>query len=613
MGKELAAGFDLAAVFSEETVNRIFQLSYFGGLLPMHASQTFTHHTAEHTLELYFLAPTLQFISIPNVNNPVRIRFPFLAQVPTLNGQSTGAIVVVCTASKLQALEDTDEPFHHVVLDFTTVPANQFVFEPGEPADLPFHSVTTFSTLPPAIVADVAAPLASSVLKAGIERLPIMPRIPATAGFFTFRLHVDDSFVLPPDGTPYVLPRVMAAYVNFANEEGTPPSAPPLELRRRIAPHPHQASYTWAGADEIKVAVPETLVHERLQEALVEQELHPLPATLTFGDTSVTLHELSIALATGHLLVTGDADDVTFTLKVKLRFEHDAMQAIIIDKEFDVPWYLDMLQVLLPGIGSAIVHAIRLSIAKGLDSVGGMSSDLLSGLGMFSNELPGLQLAPLRIHHHGEIAITPSGFVLPGELETLLSGSSVDEPFYVYGHAHSREFHRQGAGCPYLEKMLPKNTVLFMSPAHALNLGYNGCRVCYLEYDAIIGARLYLHFRDLTPGGLTTGDTRTIAVEAELTTPLQLGDQQIQPTFTLNRKLKVRLENGALYFSDYGLGEFLPGTWRIRVSSEGWTTSCDAVVKKWGKVAGDNTHVAFTVGAVGGTQALGEPPPFPPG
>jgi hypothetical protein len=610
MGKELAAGFDLAGVFSEETINRIFQLAYHGGLLPVHESTQFSHSTGEHQLELYFLPPSLEFAALQDVDNAVKLRFSFLAQVPTMNAQGAGALTVFLTASKLMKLDDDEEEFHFVVLDFTTVPATQYEFEPAPWPPLPLASQHTIDTLDPAIVEDVAAPLARSRLASGIPNVPLVPRIPSNFGFFTFRIYVDGSFGLPPDGTPYVLPRVLGAYVNVANVERDPPGNPPLELWRQIVPNPHQYGYIWAGADELKLAVPETIINDRLNEALVEKGLSPLPATLTVGDDDYTVNELDVSLAPGHLLVQGDVDGVTFTLKIKLAIENDSLNATIVDKDFDVPWYLDFVQVLLPGIGSAILHAAELSIAKGLDSIGSEAGGLLAGVNIFANDLPGVQLAQLAIHNNGDVEISPSGLVLNGQLETQHGAAEIEQPFYVYGHRFSHEFHRRGQGCPYLEKMKPANTILFLSPARALSMGYNGCRFCYLDFDEATAGRILLFFRAPDPDPAET--TVKASLRFALTNPLSDGEEEVKADFELERTYDGELgEDGFLHFGDAELPDFLPGTWELEVQVGPWSTTCELIVKKWGKLSGKNTFVAFTVGVDACEIAFGTQPPYP--
>ena len=518
MGKELSAGFDIAAVFSEASINSFFQLVYYAGLLPIHASTDFTDQTGSHTLELYFLTPTLEFVALPDVPNPVKLRFRFLAQVPTLNAQRAGAIAVFVSARKLQDVNDSDEPFNFISLDFTDVAANQFQFEPEPAPDLPFSAATTFGVLDESIVHDVAAPLAKDVLKNGIDKIPITPSVPSDFGFFTFRTYVDAGFTLPPQGTSYILPRVIGAYVNLDNKSRNPPSTAPLDLVQHIVPVPHHASYAWADADQIKIALPETLINAKLEDALVKKGLKPVPAQLKISaDDEVTINALDVTLGNGAIVVQGDVDDVEFTVKFVLSFENDQLQSIIIDKDFDVPWYLDFLEVALPFVGSAIVESIELSIAKGLDSLGSQTGGVLGDINIFSNELPGVKLASLlslSIHNNGDIEISPSGLVLQGQIETTITGSDIEQPFYVFGHLHSREFHRKGKGCPYLEKMKPKNTILFLSPAKALSMGYNGCRFCYQEYDVATAGRILMVLPGSPSGSESRHPHRVVALQS---------------------------------------------------------------------------------------------------
>jgi hypothetical protein len=611
MGKKLSAGFDIAGVFSEATINTVFQLAYSGGLLPIRASTEFSHLTGKHKLELYFLPPTLQFVALPNVQNPVKLRFPFLAQVPTMNAQGTGALAVFVTASKLPALDENNKEFHYVVLDFSTVPVNQYQFEPEGPPNLPYHAAMTFDVLDPNVVQKVAVPLAKSVLANGISKIPITPRVPSNFGFFTFRTYVDQNFVLPPNGTWYTLPRVLGAYVNQKKVEAEAPAKPPLQLAQNVIPHPHIAKYIWGEADELKVAIPEPLIKAQIQKTMDEKGWKPGATINISPDEEVTLNEIDVKLANGHLLVTGNADDVDFTLKIALSIENDHLQSIVIDKDFDVPWYLDLFQIFLPFVNTAIVDSIKLSIAKGLDSVGGSAGDLLDGISVFSNDLPGVQLAQLLIHNNGPIEISTGGLVLRGQVETLLGESNLDQPFYVYGHLHSKEFHRKGKGCPFLTKMKAKNTILFLSPAKALSMGYNGCRFCYLDYDVATVGQILIHFREPNPNP-AQGNKRTLSLWFKLIQPVSLDSEEPKPQFKLDRSYNGHLEDdGFFYFNDSDLPDFLPGTWQLDVKMGVWSTSCEVTVKKWGKLSGKNTFLTFTVGEQGCGKAFGNLPPYP--
>jgi hypothetical protein len=604
MGKQLSGGFDIAGVFSEETIDTIFGLVYAAGLLPLTASTTFDHASETRELNLYFLRPQLEFESLPNVNNPVKIRFPFLAQVPSLNAQRAGAVVVHVTASKLQDLDESDEPFNYVVLDFTTIPVAQYQYKTEPEPDLPFYAQTAFGLLAANIVEDVAAPLARKVLADGIERIPITPQVPSTFGFFTFRTYVDTSFVLPPEVTSYDLPRVLGAFVNFDNHSKNPPSKAPLTLIQHVIPTPHFASYTYAEADDLKIALPETLINAKLDEALKAKGLKPLPATIS--DHEVTA--LKVSLANGYILVKGTADDVDFTIHMTLSVENDRVQTNIIYKDFDVPWYLTFFAIFVPIAGQLVRDAVILAIAEGLGSIGDEAGDLLSDISLFSSDLPGLGFAPLKIHNNGDVEISTKGLVLDGQLEPLIT-SPRTVGFYVHGHLESLEFHRTDKGCPFVEKMKGENTILFLSPAKALEMGYNGCRYCYQEYDEAADGSISVFFRDPN----TAAFTRQVSMHFKLFEGLTVDGASVHPQFELKRQYKGEVRaDGMLYFEDDGLPPLWPGDWELTVKMGSWSTTCQVPVKKWGSKYGKPTVVAFTAGVQGcGVSSAGGEPNYP--
>jgi hypothetical protein len=620
MAKELSAGFDIAAVISEAAINKVYQISYWAGLLPTHGSTTFADATGEHALELSFLLPTLQFVDLANLQNAVKLRFPFLAQVPSKNAQGAGAVALFLTAQKETALDADNEEVEFVVLDFSTVPVSQLEFEPEPHPPLPNAMAHSFGVLAPGVVEDVAAPLAASILTSGLSKIPLTPNISSVFGFFTFRTYVDAGFSLPPDGTPYVLPRVLGAYVKFDSGHRDAPAQPPLQLRRQIVPNPHHYGYIWAGADEMKIALPAELIHARIGEALAAQGLSPLPAALP-DDASVVINELDITLGDGCLVVTGNVTkviedgpdaDVDFTLKITLAIENGTLQTTVIDKDIDLPWWADALPFLLPFLGSAILQSIQLTVAEETGSLGQFTGGLLSDVNVFSNQLPGIALAQaaLTIHNEGDIEISPAGLVLPGQVEATLGETSIEQGFYVYGHLHSREFHRKGKGCPYLEKLKAKNTMLFLSPAAALSQGYNGCRFCYPDYDAGPAGRIILHFRDLA--SMPQPAKATVSLRFAMLQSVTIGDEEVKPQFDVQRSYSRHLEDdGVVYFDDFGLPDFLPGSWELKVEANGWTTTCALTVKKWAKVTGQDTIVAFTVGVDGCESAFGEMPEYP--
>jgi hypothetical protein len=217
-----------------------------------------------------------------------------------------------------------------------------------------------------------------------------------------------------------------------------------------------------------------------------------------------------------------------------------------------------------------------------------------------------VKLAPLRIHNNGGISISPGGLVLQGQLETLLSGNEIEQPFYVYGHLHSKEFHRKGKECPFLQVMKPENTILFLSPTKAVSMGYNGCRFCYSEYDTA-GGQILLYFRDLDPNSADV--MREASLHFELLKVLTPDTQEVK--YDLVRSYAGQFKQGVLYFNDAGLPEFFPGTWRVQLNIGLWSTTVKLTVKKWGKQSGKSTHATFTVGVQGCGKAFGKKPPYP--
>ena len=198
-----------------------------------------------------------------------------------------------------------------------------------------------------------------------------------------------------------------------------------------------------------------------------------------------------------------------------------------------------------------------MSIAAGLDTIGDNAGGLLSNLNMFSNQLPGVKFVQLRIHNNGNVDISPAGLVLPGQIETMVNANEIEQPFYVYGHLHSKEFHRKGKECPFLEKMKEGNTILFLTPVRALSMGYKGCRFCYPEYDTGTDARILLYFRELQP--ISGSLKREVSLSFELMQAITLNNQQVKPQFDLDQSYDGYFNGGIFYFSDQGLPDFLPG------------------------------------------------------
>src|SRR5690606_19189601 len=149
--------------------------------------------------------------------------------------------------------------------------------------------------LPEWIVNDVAATLAKDVLRAGIDRLPITPRVASGFAFFTFRTYVDDSFTLPPHGVPYVLPRTLGAYANLADVDREAPDAAPLPLWQRADHFGPHAGMQWTEQDDMRIAIPVELVEERIRAARADQGLDELPAPLP-DDATVVLNALDVSL-----------------------------------------------------------------------------------------------------------------------------------------------------------------------------------------------------------------------------------------------------------------------------------------------------------------------------
>lgn len=237
-------------------------------------------------------------------------------------------------------------------------------------------------------------------------------------------------------------------------------------------------------------------ISKKLFDSVVAEAIHgtfgDLPANLP-NDGSVEIRELGLALADGHIRVWGRGKkridcwpDAAFSFSGKvyltINWKGD-LEVSTKDIGVDVPWWIDMLHFILPGIGSVIVDVAKSAARSAVRSaVSNQSGSLFQDFTLFGDSVPSTvatvsQAPRVRIRNQ-VISIRPDALILKGRLIVLLGE---DEGQFV-GNKRSREVHRQGA-CAYSKLIAPSNRRFFYKVSDALWLGYNGCWYCLREYD----------------------------------------------------------------------------------------------------------------------------------
>ena len=116
--KELTRGFDLVAELSEDVCEDIFRMAYMSDLptgIPDFVSETKAGDPSD-IVEIYLGAPSLEFVKVGQLQNTVRIDFPFTARIfpETLE---VSAVISVFMAATLQLTGPSV-----IVVDFVDAP-----------------------------------------------------------------------------------------------------------------------------------------------------------------------------------------------------------------------------------------------------------------------------------------------------------------------------------------------------------------------------------------------------------------------------------------------------------------------------------------------------------
>ena len=568
--KDLTRGFDLVAQLSEDVCEYIFRMAYWSDLpfgIPDFVSESNASDSAD-VVELYFSVPRLEFVSIGDLQNTVRITFAFKARVFPETVEAS-AVVTVAMAATLST-----DGSNVIVVDFVDAP-DQFKISDSFPRD-------------DALLDSRVKPVLVKTLFLRLKGRPISPPVSATIPFFTFRTHI-----LP-------LGRFLGVYVMRENN----PSPAPGGMEAWVQNDVYRPTRPRSG---VAIGLPRELVIPIIERSLVTQGFGSsdlLKASPT--DDTITINSLSMSLEPGYIRVVGNVTkeidvlpdpDVDFEVWIGLWIQNGVLEVHVLHVDADLPWWLSTLHFLLPFAGTVIIDVIRRAVPEAIaKAIGGVAQGSVSEVAAFGSDLPNAG-GLVKVTNTGTVSIRPSGLVIPGQAETIFNPRDIKAPLYIFGNYETKEFHRPD--CQYFLAMKAAKRMPFINPLHALRSGYNGCAWCFPIYNDPHPGRVVFLAKD-------DGQDVNFAgkIEGQRTDSLTVGGLVVEPKISMI--VSFRVTAGHLRWWQIPTGQ-----WRFIFSMEdsSWFAEClvDVPIREPSGVL----YITATRGKPSCNHALGAAPPFP--
>jgi len=575
MHGNLTAGFDFVVHVSESAVAKVFQNIYLAGTFPNHVTYPRTEGTP--AFEIFFGPPGLQFISNPSLSNPVRLAFPFLVRLDNNDNEFPGTASVAAATEKLSSLDIDNRDVTIIIVNFKALGDELFEFK------LNHWSILEGQQLPwPPEFETLVKPAILNSIKA-TNTVELTPPAAPGAGYFAAKTYM-------PGGEKAFLGI-------FINNESNDNPDPPGQM----------ASYL--DLDEMRIAIPAQTVNAGIKDGLKAMgvDLDSLPATVSIGDDEFTVQKLSIKLRDGHLKVKGEIGDVEFSAAMGLRATDSGLKTTVYDVDIDLPWYMDILDVISFG---AITRMLEEELPK---TLGGLSAGAVSGMDLFSKSIPGSALI-YDVHTVGIVKIRRDGIIVPANVEVKFNPVPIEKPTYIIAHKWSKEFHREGV-CRYGNKIKGPQRRYFIREAAAIHQGYNGCWTCAREFSRPDG---HVSFRFRSTGHAPHAYVEmSIKIEGKMLEPFIIDGVEVNfPPFFTGGRLKGKADRFGVWQQQIKKKyKLLGGVWQFQArSADMWTAECKFKVKRstyWNGSSGVESYVSFTRGKPKGNFGYGEFPPFP--
>ncbi len=558
MAKDLTSGFDIALHVSAKAIERVFQSYYWIGGFPNYVTKSFMQGGKEHSCEIFFKEPKLQLVSDASFTNPVKLTFGYVVRISKYDWESEGSTSVVLDALPV-TIPSGGQNLTALGVAFDSVGLGEFQFTAANYPE--FETV-----IKPAIL--------DSLIQAG-KNVLLTPPSALSPEQLTWQSYVDDNGV-----------RFLGVFVNLSPGTQTAPAS--------------QQSFN--PGEQMRFAIPIENFNAFLNQSLADMGLGSFPATITFEGDTYDVDSLKVSLKNHYLQVEGEIDDVEFVAKGNLFATDTGLEAQITWLDVDLPWYLDIANAFSGGL---ITRAVEKAIPS---AIGGVGNEAFAGLGVFSQNLPGVETL-IEIHNHGFVTTSTQGLVISATVQPVFDAVPVTTPTYVKAHKYSKEFHRPG--CLFGDKIKWQNAAWFIREASAIRAGYNGCNTCAPEFSHPAG-RLVFGYRSSTPS--FEQQPIEIKVVGKLMEPeIVDGVTVTDPPFAADAEFTAKPDaNGIWQFTDYSSANLaITGKWRFRATLGNWTGECTMKVKPTASKFGYTNYVAFTVGNPIGQFGYGKMPEFP--
>ena len=466
MGNALTSNFDVAAQIAESVINRIFEAAYLYGNIPHKITRDFSESGFNGNADIDLFMPSLSFDVTSSDPNPIKIIFPLKAKldIPALPDSPfnlEGDLSVITSVQKLTQYDSLiGQDVDVVVVNFTDL------------SDEDYTIVITDDVENKEIFETIIKEMVRSTLSNETENIALSPGVTHGADsvqYFDMKVKNDTSAA----DIDY-----MALLMNFSTTHTTPST-----ITRFL------------DADkDFALAICSDMVHQSIDEKIVEKFGHALPARLP-DDSSIVLRSLNLTLKNGYIRVSGSLTkeidcwwdaDVDFSGDVTLSVSPGgALVAKSSNTDVDLPWWADFLGIIIPVIG-------WITLAIVYDIVEDMAGDLLSsevtsafsGLSVFPATIPQVggmvEEAPSFSTVNKSVEIRETGLIIQG-LVYIGDEEIPIENYPLVGNKHTKELHY--ANCYWVAQMYDNNKKGFGRAEDAFALGYNGCWYCMRDKD----------------------------------------------------------------------------------------------------------------------------------
>lgn len=456
MPNQTTSDFDIVVQLSEELLDRYMILQYFSDSSWQRMETTLVvPQVIQATLNFNILIPSLSLhVTRPaNTDTQLRIILPFNGGMhvthfldPLLVGYFYPTGTIFINTSLTQSGPDNN-------------PSLDIVFSALVQEDV--QVILSDTDLPPAIADGLEQVISMMVLQALQARKPMHffnPQLGTPAGIVSLEVRTNNTVV---NGDPTCLSLFMMT-TKFASGNI------PVNFVQFL-----KDDYSVAISDRFYNVLKPIAINQALKLQLFDTFPIKLP-----DDDSVTVNSADLVLQNGYLEFTASLTKAVGAINIDI----DASAEVRLDPNFkplisnlsvDLPWWIDIVNALLPWIGTCIYLIIKAVVERMIgDKVG--KTTPLANISIFTGFLQVGNLTgafPAEVTNYG-CDISTDGFVLHGDVKL----------FTYVGNRRSKEIHVFNDKT-WLSAMTGNYETYMERYEEYVANGYNGCYYCLRQLN----------------------------------------------------------------------------------------------------------------------------------